>query len=81
MDLEVSFLIGLKATLKIEINLSDINHVILSIKLSNVVYPRIYFARGGGGVLRFGLDGDVPLEPRNPYPCSGVILAEKGTHV
>ena len=36
---------------------------------------------GGGGVLRFGLDGDVPLEPRNPYPCSGVILAEKNTHV
>ena len=33
---------------------------------------------GGGGVLRFGLDGGVRLEPRNS-PCVSVILAEKGT--
>ena len=34
---------------------------------------------GGGGVLRFGSDGGVPLKP-NPYPSLRVILAEKGTH-
>ena len=38
---------------------------------------------GGGGVLRFGLDGGggVPLEPQNPHPFSRVILAEKSTHL
>ena len=35
---------------------------------------------GGGGVLRFGSDGGVPLKPPNPYPSLRVILAEKGTH-
>ena len=35
---------------------------------------------GGGGVLRFGLDRGVPLEPRNPYPLLRVIVAGKGTH-
>ena len=34
----------------------------------------------GGGVLRFELDGGVPLEPQNPCPFLRVILAEKGTH-
>ena len=29
---------------------------------------------GGGGVLRFGLDGGVPLEPQNPYPSLRVIF-------
>ena len=28
--------------------------------------------------LRFGLDGNLPLEPFNPYPCLSVIWAEKG---
>ena len=36
--------------------------------------------RGGGGVLRFGSDGGVPLKPPNPYLSLRVILAEKGTH-
>ena len=35
---------------------------------------------GGGGVLRFGSDGGVPLKPLNPYLSLRVILAEKGTH-
>ena len=35
---------------------------------------------GGGGVLRFGSDGGVPLKPPNPYLSLRVILAEKGTH-
>ena len=35
---------------------------------------------GGGGVLRFGSDGCVPLKPPNLYPSLRVILAEKGTH-
>ena len=35
---------------------------------------------GGGGVLRFGSDGGVPLKPPNLYPSLRVILAEKGTH-
>ena len=34
----------------------------------------------GGGVLRFGSDGGVPLKPPNPYLSLRVILAEKGTH-
>ena len=34
----------------------------------------------GGGVLRFGSDGGVPLKPANPYLSLRVILAEKGTH-
>ena len=29
------------------------------------------------GLLRFGLDGGVLLEPRNPYPFVRVILAEE----
>ena len=37
---------------------------------------------GGGGVLRFGLVGDVPPAARDPYPCSGVIFPKKkGTHI
>ena len=36
---------------------------------------------GGGGVLRFGSDGGVPLKPPNPYLSLRVILAEKGTHI
>ena len=36
--------------------------------------------RGGGGVLRFGSDGGVPLKPPNPYLSLRVILAGKGTH-
>ena len=43
IDLEVSFLIGLKATLQTESNLFDINHVILSTKISNVVFLRDLF--------------------------------------
>ena len=35
---------------------------------------------GGGGVLRFGSDGGVPLKPPNPYLSLRVILAEKGTY-
>ena len=35
---------------------------------------------GGGGVLRFGSDGGVPLKPPNPYPSLRVILAKRGTH-
>ena len=31
-------------------------------------------------VLKFGLDGVVPLEPRNPYSFLRVILAERGIH-
>ena len=38
------------------------------------------FPGGGGGVLRFGSDGGVPLKPPNPYLSLRVILAEKGTH-
>ena len=34
-----------------------------------------------GGVLRFGLVGDVPPAARDPYPLSGVIYPKKGTHV
>ena len=34
---------------------------------------------GGGGVLRFGSDGGVPLKPPNLYPSLRVILAKKGT--
>ena len=34
----------------------------------------------GGGVLRFGLDRGLPLEPQNPYTSLRVILAENGTH-
>ena len=34
---------------------------------------------GGGGVLRFGSDGGVPLKPPNPYLSLRVMLAEKGT--
>ena len=41
---------------------------------------RIDVSLGPQGVLRFGLDGCVPLEPQNPYPHSTVMLAEKGTH-
>ena len=33
-----------------------------------------------GGILRFGLNRGLPLQPRNPYPCLRVILAERGTH-
>ena len=33
-----------------------------------------------GGVLRFGSDGGVPLEPPNQYLSLRVILAEKGTY-
>ena len=40
-----------------------------------------HYCLRGGGVLRFGLDGSLPLEPRNPYPSLRVILAEKGTHL
>ena len=40
----------------------------------------IFYARGGGGVLRFGSNGGVPLKPPNLYPSLRVILAEKGTH-
>ena len=29
---------------------------------------------------RFGLEGGVSLEPRNPYPFVKVILTEKGTN-
>ena len=29
------------------------------------------------GVLRFGLDGGVPLEPQNPYPFLRLILQRK----
>ena len=35
---------------------------------------------GGGGVLRFGSDGGVPLKPPNQYLFLRVILAEKGTY-
>ena len=35
---------------------------------------------GGGGVLRFGSDGGVPLKPPNQYLSLRVILAEKGTY-
>ena len=35
---------------------------------------------GGGGVLRWCLDGGARLKPPNPYPSLRVILAEKGTH-
>ena len=31
------------------------------------------------GVLRFGLDEGVPLEPQNPYPFLRVILTGKST--
>ena len=37
-------------------------------------------SHGGGGVLRFGLDRGVQLEPQNPFPSLRIILAEKGTH-
>ena len=33
-----------------------------------------------GGVLRFGLDGGVPLEPPKPYPILSVIFEEKNTN-
>ena len=37
-----------------------------------IQYPEsVVVPRGGGGVLRFGSDGGVPLKPPNP---------EKGTH-
>ena len=32
---------------------------------------------GGGGILRFGLDGGVPLKPRKSYPLLGVIFLGK----
>ena len=35
---------------------------------------------GGGGVLRFGSDGGVPLKPPNQYLSLRVILPEKGTY-
>ena len=35
---------------------------------------------GPRGVLKFGLDGSLWLEPRNPYTCSRVVLTEKSTH-
>ena len=31
----------------------------------------------GGGGLRFGFVGDVPLAAHDPYPCSGVIFPKK----
>ena len=34
----------------------------------------------GWGVLRFGLDGGVPLEPQNTFPFLRVIFAEKVTY-
>ena len=43
MDLVVSFLIGLKVSLKIESNFFNINHVILRTKMSNVVSLRDLF--------------------------------------
>ncbi len=36
--------------------------------------------RGVVGVLRFGLDGGVTFEPRNPYPFLRIIFDKKGTH-
>ena len=32
------------------------------------------------GILQFGVDGGVLLEPQNPYQFLRVILAEKGTY-
>ena len=34
----------------------------------------------GGGLLRFGLDGGVPLKPLNPYLFLRASCAQKGTH-
>ena len=33
---------------------------------------------GGGGVLRFGSNGGVPLKPPNLYPSLRVIFGRKG---
>ena len=35
----------------------------------------------GGGVLRFGLVGDVPLAAQDPFPYSEVIFPKIGTHI
>ena len=43
-------------------------------------HTRVLSPARGGGVLRFGSDGGVPLKPPNPYPSLRVILAVKGTH-
>ena len=61
------------------------NHIDITVISIFTTYVYMYhFQRhnpgGGGGVLRFGSDGDVPLKPPNPYPSLRVILAEKGTH-
>ena len=46
---------------------------------TETVWQCMHF-EGTWGVLRFGLDRDVLLEPQNPYPSLRVILVEKGTH-
>ena len=56
-------------------------HFLYSLTYTSRSYPSVKFpGGGGGGVLRFGSDGGVPLKPPNPYPSLRVILAEKGTH-
>ena len=52
----------------------------MSPSLSTVPALKKVARGGGGGVLRFGSDGGVPLKPPNQYLSLRVILAEKGTH-
>ena len=58
---------------------SSVNNYFLITKYVLMTYCNIP-GGGGGGVLRFGSDGGVPLKPPNPYLSLRVILAEKGTH-
>ena len=60
-------------------------HFIIKLELLNVItrpVPMINFGEvgPGGGVLRFGLVGDVPPAALDPHPCSGVNCPKKGTH-
>ena len=53
---------------------------ILASPLQSQTREQALYSPGGGGVLRFGFDGGVPLKPPNLYPSLRVILAGKGTH-
>ena len=58
-------------------------NTLLWYQLHNIMVNSLYMFQPPpppGGVLRFGLDGSLRLEPQNPYPCLRVILTEKGTH-
>ena len=52
--------------------------VVYALEVSRVKQKSQIYPRGRG--LGFDLDGDVPPEPRNPYPFLRVIFAKKGTH-